>query len=446
MNTEINGLLENIKILYDRKNNINALIDLLNKVEKPALESTYGLYAVPDDPTLFDECYSIHETNMPHIKLTGFLTYNNKFIPNVLEKINNLYSGNKIWELIDNKVNQDYSIKSSTLTTLSKFLTENEIVNASKLFFINCKKIPNRSTWSLTMVEKNGTNVKLVGDRIPLHDIINSTINVLSYNVNYEAMQGKHTKCGGKMDVNNKCLNNVSTFIKNKKPFDFIGLQEATNYEKIIEIAELTNMGYIYNKPIHGIEDMITLYNKEKYTLESHLTLIGGMSGPTNIIKPDARPFMMLFFREKICVFNMHSSHATKGFPHSFFNFNEYLKTQLKNHVYKSEIIEKLSGYEIILVGDLNNKITNDNTYLFLKDDELVPQGRLLYGVNKVYTCCDTRDLAPAVGYLKLMANQNKHITIADHILSTNKNIKTKVHNIINPGSDHLPITAIIEI
>ncbi len=429
MNTGIIELLDNINILYGRKNNINSLLELINKKEQPQVEITYGLYAIPNKPNEF-KCV---DDNIPHIKLSKFKKGNNILISNVLKKINADYNKNKVWTLLKTKVNNN-NINSNTLYKLSDILTENNIENDRK-YYINCITMPPNSAWYLTMVEKNGDTINFIGDKIQLHDIT-TNIKVLSYNVCYEAMQGTHTKCQKQINNNNICLNNLASFIKSNNPFDFIGLQEATNYENIVKVADLTNMGSVIKD---SAEHMITLYNKDKYTLE--FSMIGGMSGSTDIIKPDARPFTMLFFTQQICVFNMHGSHNNPKFGYSFFNFNEYLKTQLEGHNRKKEIIEKLKKYDIILMGDLNNKIAGngnysslDNSYLFLKDPELVPNGRRLYGVTKENTCCDN-NLKPTHNNVKF---------IADHILSTFKNIKNQVSDPISPASDHLPIIATI--
>ncbi len=429
MDTEIIEMLDNINILCDRKNNINALLELINKKEQPQVEITYGLYAIPNKPNDF-KCTG---DNTPHIKLSKFKKGNNILISNVLKKINADYNKNKEWILLRTKVNNN-NIKSSTLHKLSDILTENNIENDRK-YYINCITMPPNSAWYLTMVEKNGDTINFVGDKIQLHDIT-TNIKILSYNVCYEAMMGKHKKCKTQINNNNICLNNLATFIKTNNPFDFVGLQEATNYENIVKVADLTNMGSVIKETP---EHMITLYNKDKYTLE--FFMIGGMSDSTVIIKPGARPFTMLFFTQQVCVFNMHGSHNNPKFGYSFFNFNEYLKTQLKDHEHKKEIVEKLKKYDIILMGDLNNKIEgnvnyspSDNSYLFLKDQELVPNGRRLYGVTKENTCCDN-NLKPI---------HNNVTFIADHILSTFKNIKNQVPNPISPASDHLPIIATI--
>ncbi len=317
MNTEIIGLLENINVLYNRKNNINELLNLINE--------------------------------------------------NELQKVKNI-------DLISKNIKlSDYG-----------------------------------------------------RDIIPKREPVK--IRVLSYNVSFHAMSGtKNDKsikveCPKDNNNNTKCLVNVASFIKSKGPFDFIGLQEAANYQKIIELAEISNMTCIHNKP--DARDMVTLYDPNKYKLE-HEPINYYMNGKD-------RPFTILFFEGQLCVINMHPLDRN-----DFYKLDSYLKNLFVFNKDEFEMVkDKLKTYTIIMMGDMNTNFGNDTNILILRD--VFMGGRMLHGKNKTGTCCSDK-LMPSVG-LSQVNVQNAF----DHILTTrNKEyIKTYVYDTNKPASNHLPIIA----
>ncbi len=255
-------------------------------------------------------------------------------------------------------------------------------------------------------------------------------IRVLSYNVSHLAMSGKTntkvTKGCPKIDENTECLHNVAEFIKTKNkitPFDFIGLQEATNYEAIIRLAEITNMKYVHNNP--GNEDMITLYDN-KHTLEESVSFRANS---------DSRPISILFFKGKICVINIHFDDE-KDFNKLGDYLNDFLFTNRTNiNINKDAIKNKLETYNIIMMGDMHNNFGGRKTITL--PTKFIPLEKKLHGINKIATCCSN--------ILKPTIKKGSVDLAYDHILSTSSNIITKVHDVLGKlTSVHLPITAII--
>lgn len=257
-------------------------------------------------------------------------------------------------------------------------------------------------------------------------------IRILSYNVSWEAMEGKKSntvikKCSrATANTATDCLQNVVKFIDNNKPYDFIGLQEASEFPDIYKKSQaMENMGYIYTRP--ELEHMVTLYNKEKYTLDTtDGYVLGYMQNP-------GRPFIVSFFNNSICVINVHPEHT---FPADLYQFDIYLLRALQNFKYnKQNIINKLKKYDIILLGDTNNDFSNINTLKLLTNPELgIPNGREFYGINKTKSCCSS-NLNPTI---------NTNMYAVDQILSTIPTITTKIIQTKETTSDHLPVIAII--
>ncbi len=184
MNTEIIGLLENINILYDRKNNINALVDLINIQGQQEIESTYGLFAVPDDQTIFGDCdivYNGPDYGGAHITIVNFGKTNKDPIDKILKDINVKYDKNPRWTLNPENIDRygkNYNIKNSkTLNTLARILNANNIDTVfNNVFSIYCphKKLRDISHthWSLMIIEKNGNNITwLDKTKIPLYNM-----------------------------------------------------------------------------------------------------------------------------------------------------------------------------------------------------------------------------------------------------------------------------------
>lgn len=278
---------------------------------------------------------------------------------------------------------------------------------------------------------------------------MSNSIKILSYNIFWRAMVNSETAAGiTEDDAKNKvqlcktdpsdkavtvCLSNVVKLINNNGPYDFVGLQEATNWKLIQErSSDLQNISMNtcsikFGDPILNTtykENMVTFYNK-KYILDSDINTIKGF------LQDAGRPFIILFFNNNLCVINMHSGHHalnSKEYKNNG-DLNDLFTIYLPKFINKfdqPEIYKKINTYDLIVMGDMNNH---------LPKTVIVGDNRKLFNVNKIPTCCDKSLLNSRMG------------RSYDHILSTYKNIKYEKNitkNMDVPASDHLPVIAII--
>jgi endonuclease/exonuclease/phosphatase family metal-dependent hydrolase len=284
-----------------------------------------------------------------------------------------------------------------------------------------------------------------------LYIFIMSTVqvNVLSYNILYKGMHDPR-------------LTNISNFIKSNGPFDFIGFQEASNWQQIKVNANLNNMDeivipygcniddksdcYTYNKSLSTWyskkdgsqlaagkhvwdEESVLLYNKNKYTLTDKYKM--GFSY--------GRPAIIGFFNingttQKICVINMHPGHGS-----DVTNFENYIKSgkKISGTYFTGKNIEQQikSTDHIIVMGDMN-----DSNPRFNNTPSNKPKlfGIELHNQNTTNTCCyNEADVA------NNSSNPSGAISVPyDHILSNIAPSNKYVGNPVNPASDHLPIVA----
>ena len=228
-------------------------------------------------------------------------------------------------------------------------------------------------------------------------------VKILSYNVFFKAMQ---------IPAN---LKNVSNFIEKYGPYDFVGLQEATNWSIIQKntpvLRKMTAIAYK-----EDFDEIVTFYDTYKYQLDDNENKLFGHMADIN------RPISILFFRDNLCIINLHAGHYSLDKNGNkikdIYKLNYYIKRILSKNKHKDKFMEKLQSYDIIMMGDFNDKLADINFNLL---------GRQLYGINKNVTCC-TSNLA-----------LNQHRLISDHILSTFPNNKTIVIPNLD-ASDHAPI------
>ena len=248
--------------------------------------------------------------------------------------------------------------------------------------------------------------------------------------------------------------------------FDFIALQEATNYIDIIKHSKfLSKMLYVHSRQKN--EDMITLYNHNKYKLEavSH----GNLSDSKN----DERPIQILFlhdlqnFNKKIIFINLHKSHSKK-IDHDEIQYiisNSiltngkiiYYKKNYKNiNKHKNDISNILNNFSksiIIMAGDFNDSLWDKNIKPFKYTNKKYKLHNIIVNTNTKppNTCC-----TPSIEkHLLRKNNITKEKYISDYIL-VSKNIEEVKSNFIpskniigkdahiKPSSDHLPIISIL--
>jgi len=238
---------------------------------------------------------------------------------------------------------------------------------------------------------------KYVNNKIYTAPLLSSTsvntIKVLSYNLYNEGMQ------------KDQILTNNKKIIQNYLPLDFIGLQEATNYDKL-DIKMKSIQTTSENNPI------ALLWDDSKYNLVAYHS--------DNFIP--GRPilgarFTYKIFDSPIFVITLHAQHNIQ-------NDKIYTDSILK-------ILSKLDfnpKYRLIILGDFNKNITSLTLYpyLTLYDTHFVKQ-------TTTATCCDTEGIT--FNYK------------ADHILDSYPPIfapKSKVNKNYIPSSDHLPLFSIL--
>lgn len=256
-------------------------------------------------------------------------------------------------------------------------------------------------------------------------------VRVLSYNIFYKAMSNDPIYKYCTQIIENKrhkisytiCLENVSRFIEKNRSYDFVCLQEATNWNILRKITPCLNkMNYYHYQS--GKEEMVTFYDP-KYQLDMDNNQITGHMGSIG------RPFVVLFFSVKLCIINVHAGHHK-----DIYNFDKHLaRTLKKNSKYDIDrIIDKLKTYDIIMAGDFNDDlrlVSDENNFRILTDPFFgIKKGRALYGINNKPTCCDPKLLAK---------NLKKSF---DHILCTFPSNQIVYEDIDYPikASDHVPV------
>jgi len=262
-------------------------------------------------------------------------------------------------------------------------------------------------------------------------------VKVLSYNIFFKAMVSDpiYENCGPIINDNKynikytNCLKNVSNFAEANKPYDFVDLQEATNWRILQKITPtLSEMHAVSHKP--GLDEIVTFYSS-KYQLDDSEYEIAGFLEDKN------RPFLILFFKNNICIINIHAGHKK-----DIYKFDYYLKHFLSSDKNSEKIfLAKFKTYDIIMVGDLNDNLlpkksnsTEDiSKFKILSNKIFFNNERILYSINHKPTCCD-----------RTLAATKQNITF-DHILSTLppiQNISTVFP--VKRASDHIPIISII--
>ena len=258
----------------------------------------------------------------------------------------------------------------------------------------------------------------------------------------------------------NVCLKNIVNFL-DKIDLDFIALQEATNWKKIInESSKLKKMKFIHHKSEN--EDMVSFYNPKLFKLEA--VKVG------NII--DGRPYQILFLNDKnknkFIIINLHNAHntnrkileqafskkLTKGIKQYYLKNNCInLHQVIEKNIFN--IISKYTNPHVIILGDFNDEGANFWKILKpFKYNSLINFKNIKVSSNKKppNTCFTPNHINKS---LRKTLNDDKYIT--DYIL-INNNLKFVDNNYLpnelifeynaykKPSSDHLPIMAKIKI
>ena len=271
-----------------------------------------------------------------------------------------------------------------------------------------------------------------------------SAIKVLSYNVCWECMSHSSTGTAGLLGEtctwttkNNVkitiCGNNIAKQIDNIShhygadiPFDFVGLQEAKNWENLQQVSKaLKNLKVVPYK-------VVSFYDGNKYNLQKTI----------NTEFEPGRPIQILIFKEGIIFVNLHAPHLKKGSLRQY--IEDKLSSALISKLTNTEI-GALKNFRIIVVGDFNDhssSLYNDN----LNGQYFVPfrKAHLLTPVffspdkkEEILSCCKT-----AIPYPKPPKFTSDYI-FDSKPKSEFKSVRLKVPSNYDydlPSSDHLPI------
>ena len=233
--------------------------------------------------------------------------------------------------------------KITTIGEKKKFSFTNSVVklsNSSKLSIIpNAQYIPItlKSGSSAAPSPSSAAPSPSTAAAATTGSTITDTLNVLTYNVSWEAMTANtkdpHTGSAQKVadlcteksanktgDNTNQCLINVAEVIENtpddKTQLDFVGLQEATNWNIIRNKSnKLNKMKYIHHNirdftvpdnDNKATEDLVSFYNPDKFDFIA-----------VKIGQLENRPFQLVYLEHKaskeIYLFiNVHLPHAKK--------------------------------------------------------------------------------------------------------------------------------------
>jgi endonuclease/exonuclease/phosphatase family metal-dependent hydrolase len=238
-------------------------------------------------------------------------------------------------------------------------------------------------------------------------------INILSYNISWESMSGavkNWSLCNNNTNKTNTkhfsvCVNNISNVFDSSDTLDFITLQEATDYKKLIkESSRLKTMKYEIHKS--GLDTIITFW-ENKYKLQDKI--VGEFE--------NGRPWMATIFNGGICLINVHMGHYYRKeefemMDNMFLDIKDKLKNKLKENN-KEKLRYIISGdfnYDIKDFGGSRNYFKLDNTNFY-------------FNRKHILTCC---------------INRKKH---NDHVIdSLESPIDIIIPKVKYMASDHKPI------
>lgn len=246
-------------------------------------------------------------------------------------------------------------------------------------------------------------------------------LNILSYNVSWEAMTstaiGNFKLCAIADQETGICksniLLNISNNIKKYIP-DFATFQEASKHTDIIKL--FNSDLYDFHINTSEKETMLSLWNKKKFTLVN--------SYDCEFEK--GRPYVILIFKnnknKNIALINLHAGHFVDTQQTIFDKINNFIKLNIQLSVKKSIT-------RVIMSGDFNRDVYQDDTSNYVI--KFTRNFKLYRFSSNEQTCCST------IGY--------GHEYVYDHIIDSKGPILKKIlGNSIKsykaPSSDHILI------
>ena len=261
-------------------------------------------------------------------------------------------------------------------------------------------------------------------------------MNVLSYNISWESMTGSvsdWTLCSNNSNKNHPkhysvCVTNIANVINdNDTSLDFITLQEATNYEKLIEQSPVLKKMH-YETHSSELDNLVTFW-------KSNCKLLYTIKGEFE----KGRPWMATVFTNGICLINVHMGHYTKEIEYYklevlLFTVKEYIMKKGDAKLVKRYIISGDFNYNIKEFGkkeqnsnsktNNNNKDKNKNNMKTIIKHSLFINGtKFYYHPKHILTCCIKRS------------------THYDHVIDTLDNpVDIQIPKVNYMASDHKPI------
>ena len=258
------------------------------------------------------------------------------------------------------------------------------------------------------------------------------SLSILSYNISWESMSGSVSKwalCNNNTNTNNLrhssvCVNNISSVFDSGNELDFITLQEATDYNKLIKESDrLKQMKFEVHKS--ALDTIVTFWDSNKFNLKQKI--LGEFE--------NGRPWMAIMFNYvrksnnhsnisyDLCLINVHMGHYDKDeefkkLEKMMLDINTKNKKNLKNNnntniIAKRYIISGDFNYDIKEFGNGNgngNNFTLNNTKFY-------------FNPKHILTCC---------------INRRKH---NDHVIdSLEQPLDIIIPKVSYMASDHKPI------
>jgi endonuclease/exonuclease/phosphatase family metal-dependent hydrolase len=289
-----------------------------------------------------------------------------------------------------------------------------------------------------------------------------NTINVLSWNVSWGAMEGSGNdvtarwlgeECKKTTITNNlnECANNIIKFIDELKDnYDFIAIQEASKWDTIHKKSKiLKTMGYVHS--IAGPEHLVTFYDKDKYKI---------IAVNNKKMSKNGRPYHILYLQNKkdseFYIFinlhnrkdnNMSLNELEKILSKEFntfklvntanINYAEYEKITTTNQLNWNQ-----TKYNVIVAGDFND--ANIKNYWRglrpFKKTNITNIENILVGCNNdepPKTCCKmTKHTIPNMNGDYILVNDTLEIIHNNFIPNKNSPLLSQS----SLSSDHYPI------
>ena len=255
-------------------------------------------------------------------------------------------------------------------------------------------------------------------------------LSILSYNISWESMSGSVSKwalCNNNTNTNNPrhssvCVNNISSVFDSDDDdgeLDFITLQEATDYNKLIKESDrLKQMKFEVHKS--GLDTIVTFWDSKKFKLKQKI--LGEFE--------NGRPWMATMFdyvkksskhnniAYDLCLINIHMGHYDKD--EEFQKLEKMMldiNKEINNGIVKRYIISGDFNYDIKEFGNGNGNVNGNGNYFTLNNK------KFYFNPKHILTCC---------------INRRKH---NDHVIdSLEQPLDIIIPKVNYMASDHKPI------